>query len=151
VSTALHRECPPWAKWHLGPHINCHLMCWRVSNNTPTWPWCATSSMKTPPATLSTLPTAATAHYHCQLLTPTLAHACTYTNHDGNNECLLDHGEDDVAPQWSPWDVPHRPDGDDGIHRAGEYIVCPTTLFLLSNSHNPRWVSLRNESMLILG
>jgi len=34
VTTASHCECPPWAKQHLGPHIDHHLTCWRLSNNT---------------------------------------------------------------------------------------------------------------------
>ncbi|KIK00143.1 hypothetical protein K443DRAFT_666551, partial [Laccaria amethystina LaAM-08-1] len=30
VSAPSHCECPPWAK----RHIDCHLTCWRVNNDT---------------------------------------------------------------------------------------------------------------------
>ena len=111
VTTASHHECLPWGKQHLGPHIDHHLMHWRLSNNTHMAMACHILHNDVPPCCcLSTLPMAATAPYCHQLPTPTLAHTHQPWWKQWVPAVSTVHGGDDMAPEQSPSDVPCCPD-----------------------------------------
>jgi len=77
VTTASHREHLPWAKQHLGPHINCHLMHWRLSNNTHMATACHILHDDLPPLLL---PLHIAYGCHCPLLSSTThTHLATHT------------------------------------------------------------------------